>query len=125
MNTNDFIEFMNQNNYKYDKIDSRSDSISNVLSFYKRCDTEYYCECNKKAPNYGVTYFSIHTPSGVNSVSIEIEIVVESKENDWYVFKIYSIPLDKFVQNVESFEQKVLKLWNAVNQHNQHNQLNQ
>lgn len=106
-------EFLEQNEYKMWKEDK--DEMSFSQKYQKRVDTLHkykdvpVCECNNKLL-INIDYWSFEI-NGVLSESCSIHLVHENKNQDWCDLKIYSIPVDKMKENLQYYEDKIIKLW--------------
>ena len=106
-------EFLEQHGYKMWKEDK--DEMSFSQKYQKRLDILHkykdvpLCECNDKLL-INIDYWSFEI-NGIFSESCTIYLVHENKNQDWCDLKIYSIPVDKMKENLEHYEDKIVKLW--------------
>lgn len=108
-------EFLESHQYKMWKEDK--DEMSFSQKYQKRVDTLHkykdvpICECNDKLL-INIDYWGFQI-NDVLSKSCSIHLVHENKNQDWCDLKIYSIPVDKMKENLQYYEDKLVKLWKA------------
>lgn len=106
-------EFLEAHQYKMWKEDKDTMSVSQ--KYQKRLDILHkykdvpLCECNDKLLiNIDYWRFEIN---GITSESYSIYMIHENKNGDWCDLKIYSIPVDKLMEDIVGYEDKIVKLW--------------
>ena len=106
-------EFLEQNAYKMWKQDVDKMSISQ--KYQKRLDILHkykdvpLCECNDKLL-INIDYWSFKI-NGITSESCGIYMIHENQNGDWCDLKIYSIPVDKLMEDIVGYEDKIVNLW--------------
>lgn len=106
-------EFLESHQYKMWKEDF--DIGLTTYYFQKRIDTLHkyvdiaLCETNDKV-FINIEYYDFNHGNYKNK-SCQIYLVHKNKNGDWCDLKIYSIPVDKMKENLQSYEDKIVNLW--------------
>lgn len=103
-------EFLESNGYKMWKEDN--EHSHHTMYFQKRIDELYpdtpICKCNDKLfINIDVWTMKL---VGVNT-SCTINMVHERPDDEWCDLKIYSLTEEQIQSNLQSYEDKMVKLW--------------
>lgn len=78
----------------------------------KRIQTEKFCLCNDKPPQYVVEpYYSV---GGKNKLYYKFYIRAEATPGEWIDFQFYSCLADEIESKLPVFESLLLKAWEAV-----------
>lgn len=110
MNIKEFLEKKGYVCWKEDT-ENQGSYRSQSMKFQKKINDPDIpvCECNEKL-FINVEYHLFDIGSGVNE-TCTIRICAENESSDWCDLKIYSIPLEKFKENIDYYEKKILVMW--------------
>lgn len=81
--------------------------------FSKRADFLPLCNCNHKSFIHIEIFRMDHEGT---HYSMEMNIRGEMQDAEWCDLQFYGIPLQKLAKNLESFESRLIKAWQAVNE---------
>lgn len=106
-------EFLESNGYKMWEEDS--DEYSNSQKYQKRVDilNKYdsvpVCTCNGKL-SINIDYWTMNI-NGINSKNCTIYMIHKNNNDEWCDLKIYSLTEEQLQGNLQSYEDKMVKLW--------------
>ena len=106
-------EFLESNGYKMWKEDS--DEYSNSQKYQKRIDildkydSVSVCTCNDKL-FINIDYWTMNI-NDINSKSCAIYMIHQNNDDEWCDLKIYSLTEEQLQSNLQSYEDKMVKLW--------------
>lgn len=109
-------EFLESKGYRQWKEEIEPAGVpSRIAHFQKRVDNkegfEQYplCQCNDKILlNIEHHKYKIH---GNEYESCQISLVHENQNEDWADIKIYSLPPEKLMNNLDRYEIQIMNMW--------------
>ncbi len=109
MNTKDFLESKGYRMWK-----EENNSHGSTFNFQKRVDRDYpmapVCNLNEKL-FINIDMCTLFTNSTYNHTGFTISLVHENQHGEWADLRIYSLSEEQIQSKLESYEDKVINLW--------------
>lgn len=95
---------------------SETTPFGTTKKYQRRVDTDPefsspLCECNERV-HINIETFSYDLGTGERT-TCQIGLIHENSKGEWCDLSIYSLQPDELIDNIEKYEGKILKLWEA------------
>jgi len=105
-------QFLESNNYRMWK--EEHNSHGSTFNFQKRVDRDYpmtpVCNLNEKL-FINIDMYTMFTNSTEKHTSFIISLAHENQQGEWCDLKIYSLKEEQIQGKLESYEDKIINLW--------------
>lgn len=111
MTLNEFHETLDAQGYRF----GANHLVDSGVDWYawKTADGAENCDANDKPPSICIHPYQINV-HGNELTSCEISIVADAGQDTWCNFKIYSVPLDRAINERKTLERLLVSAWNSA-----------